>query len=159
MSHFYVWKQADSRRLFPGGARAGQLKAWVPSACKRCRHCTFSTPFLPAVGSLAHQILRRLRACRVLLKCRQLVLVLRQVRVWGTSECPMFQHGFLKNAVSHGYNGFISLCSHPLLPNRRRSVSMLWRVSEKATDDVLPVGSHCGIYELWVWSRGAWGVQ
>ena len=52
----------------------------------------------------------------------------------------MFQHGFLENAASHGYDGFASLCSHPLLLNRLRSVAMLLRVSEKVTDAVPPSG-------------------
>ena len=56
------------------------------------------------------------------------------VHAWGTSEGLVFQHGFLENAASHGYDGFTSLCSRPLLHNRRRSVGMLWRVSEKVTD-------------------------
>ena len=49
---------------------------------------------------------------------------------------PVFQHGFLPNTASLGCDGFTSLCSRLLLPNRRRSVRMLWCVSEKATDAV-----------------------
>ena len=37
-------------------------------------------------------------------------------------------------------DGFTSLYSRPLLHNRRRSVGMLWRLSEKATDAVSPSG-------------------
>ena len=99
----------------------------------------FNTPFLPAVESLGYQTLRSLGACRMLPKCGQLVPVLRQVRAWGTSECPVFQHGFLENAASHGYDGFISLCM--FTPNRRRSVGMARfgendrRRSSKTEDD------------------------
>ena len=51
--------------------------------------------------------------------------------------------------TSHGYHGFTSLCSRPLLNNRRQSVGMLWRVSEKAeTGAVFPVGSHCCLWSL-----------
>ena len=54
-----------------------------------------------------------------------LVPVLRQVRAWDrplplTVRC-LNMHGFFENAASHGYDGFTSLCSHPQLPNRRRS--------------------------------------
>ena len=35
--------------------------------------------------------------------------VLRKVRVLGISEFPVFQYGFLENAASHGYDGFISI--------------------------------------------------
>ena len=129
--------------MFPSEARA-------PIACMcACKKVPilhiFNTPFLPTAHarSLGCQTLRRLGTCRVLSKCGQLMLVLRQVR----GEVPLKVRCF--NAVSHCYDGFTSLCSHPLLPNRRRSVGMLQRVSEKATDAVLPVGSYWGVVTWW----------
>ena len=52
----------------------------------------------------------------------------------------MFQHGLVENAASHAYDSFTSLYSSPLLHNHRRSVGMLWCLSEKATDAVSPSG-------------------
>ena len=44
------------------------------------------------------------------------------------------------NAANHGYHCFTSLCSHPVLPNRRQSVGMLQHILEKATNTVPPSG-------------------
>ena len=88
-------------------------------ACKKCRSCTFSTPFFLDAASLGCQTLVRFGACRVLPRRGQIVPVLRQVRACGTSKGLVFQQGFLPNAANHGCDGFTSLCSHPLLPNHR----------------------------------------
>ena len=65
-----------------------------------CRSCTFSTHhFFPAAASLGYQTLSRFSACRVLPRRVQFVPVLRQVRAWSTSKCPVFQHGFLHELV------------------------------------------------------------
>ena len=80
-------------------------------ACKKCWSCTFSTRYFSCLLGALHgyQTLRRHGACRVLSKCGQLVPVLRQVRAWGTSNSPVFLHGFLENTASQSYDGFISL--------------------------------------------------
>ena len=77
-------------------------------ACKGCQSCTFSTHGFSHLLE-GYQTLCKRGMCRVLPKCGQFVPVLMQVRASGTYECPVFQHGFLKNAASHGYNGFIRL--------------------------------------------------
>ena len=80
--------------------------------------------------------------------------VLRQVRSWGTFKCRclnfLIQHGFLPNAVSHGYIRWLCLC--PLLTylidiNPWASYSAFWRKQPT----LLTVSSHCG---LWAWQHG-----
>ena len=118
------------------------------SVCKMCQSCY--TQFLPTVGSLGYQILRRFVVCQVLPKCGQLVPMLRQVHVWGTSECPVFQHGRMLLAMTV----MVSLANahvhcYPTIDNPWEYYGAF---SRKWPTPFLLLGSHWGIYDLWVWS-------
>ena len=106
-----------------------------------------------AVASPGYQTFCSFGVRRVLTRCGQSVPVLKQVRAWGTSEGPVFQHGFFTNAAGCSSHGSTKACSFTAtqVSRPRRHATAHFRNSDQCLSPQTFVGSHnyCG---HWVWS-------
>ena len=121
-------------------------------ACKKCRSCTFSTRhFSRLLGALATKLSTGLVDVGCYTQVRTTcVRAKASACVRYTSECPVFQHGFLEKSASHSYD---SIASYSLLAYAHidwyPTVDDPWACygafQRKRPTTFLPLGSHCGI--------------